>query len=471
MSSRNASAEGLEQSSRSRVLAESLRKVFEALEVSDIAYCVMRDFEQLFVEEEHKEVDLIIDRKVLPLAKKVLEDFGFIEIPSWGHEPHRFFVMYLPEIGMWLKLDIVTALRFGKPVSCFGCDLLASMVEHRVYRECCYTLAPEDELLLLLVKAVVNDGEIRGSRADTLQQLWHLTRSDPDRRARLDSHLKSYFESSTDGKTAMDKLDHADWQWFVSRRAVLIRFLRAKQPVTTLGRYLRTRFLRLISPVLYVFFWRGASVALLAPDGAGKSTLAAHLLAHKHLRARLIYMGINLKASVVGLPTTPWFRKHASGAGGNPIKRIFARAFNFPNTLLEQWYRSLTGFYYQLRGRTVVYDRYVYDTWINPRPTRMLKRLRRFLIEQTCPDPGIVIFLDAPGAVLFARKHEHDAEWLEEKRQAYLEVGKRIPNLHIVDATQDLRSVTAEATSIVWGYYCNRHGSQSAPGAIKPTGT
>jgi thymidylate kinase len=450
---------------------ETLRKVFEALEVSGIPYCVMRDFEQLFVQEADKEIDLIVDRKIFPSAKKVLKDLGFIEMPSWGHEPHRFFVIFLPEIEMWLKLDIVTALRFGKPVSCFGSDLLARMMEHRIYRECCFTLSPEDELLLLLIKGVVNDSGIRGSRADALQGLWEQTKLDPERKARLDSRLKVYFGTSTDGNSALDRLDHADWRWFVSRREQLIRFLLVSQPVRTLGRYLRTRFTRLISPLLYAVFRRGVSVALLAPDGAGKSTLAAHLLAQKHLRARLIYMGINLDASVVGLPTTPWFRKHADGAGGKSIKWFVARALNFPNTLLEQWYRSLTGFYCRLRGRTVVYDRYVYDTWINPRPTRLIKRLRRFLIERTCPHPDIVIFLDAPGAVLFSRAHEHSVEALEKKRQAYLEVGTKIPNLHIVDATQDLRAVSAEATSIVWGFYGDRHGSQSPHSAIKPTGT
>jgi len=450
------------------MLIETLRQTFEALDASDIPYCVMRDFEKLFVEEDDKEIDLIIDRRVFPSARKVLDDLGFIETPSWGHEPHRFFVTYLTEIEMWLKLDIVIALRFGKPVSCFGDGLLISMVEHRIYRECCYTLAPEDELLLLLIKAVVNDGGIRGSRADALQRLWQQTKSDPERKARLDSQLRAYFGPNADGNRA---LDHADLRWFVSRRAELIKSLFVSQPVRTVGRYLRTRFMGLISPLLYAVFWRGGSVALLAPDGAGKSTLAAHLLAQKHLRARLIYMGINLKASVVGLPTTPWFRKHVEGAGGNSIKRIVAKVLNFPNTLLEQWYRSLTGFYCRLRGRTVVYDRYVYDTWLNPRPTRLIKRFRRFLIEQTCPDPDMVILLDAPGTLLFSRKHEHDAHSLEQKRQAYLKVGTRIPNLHIVDATQDLRAVSAEATSIVWGFYCNRHGSQSPHSVIKPTRT
>ena len=450
---------------------EALQKVFEALDVSGIPYCVMRDFEQLFVEEADKEIDLIVDREVFPLAKRVLEEIGFIETPSWGHEPHRFFVTYLPKIEMWLKLDIVTALRFGKPVSCLGGDLLASMMEHRIFRECCYTLAPEDELLLLLIKGVVNDGRLEGSRADALLGLWQQTKSDPQRKARLDSQLQAYFGSNTDGTRALDRLEYAEWPWFISRRAQLIRSLAVSQPVRTVGRYLHTRFMRLCNPLFYAVFWRGVSVALLAPDGAGKSTLATHLLEQMHLRARLIYMGINLKASVVGLPTTPWFRKHADGAGGKSIKWFVARALNFPNTLIEQWYRSLTGFYYRLRGRTVVYDRYVYDTWINPRPTRLLKRLRRFLIERTCPNPDIVIFLDAPGAVLFSRAHEHSVEALEKKRQAYLEVGTRIPNLHIIDATQDLRAVSAEATSIVWGFYGDRHGSHSPHGAIKPTGT
>jgi GTPase SAR1 family protein len=48
------------------------------------------------------------------------------------------------------------------------------------------------------------------------------------------------------------------------------------------------------------------AVALLAPDGAGKTTLAHALRYGFYLSTRYMYMGTNPTSSTLTLPTTRW---------------------------------------------------------------------------------------------------------------------------------------------------------------------
>ena len=83
--------------------------------------------------------------------------------------------------------------------------------------------------------------------------------------------------------------------------------------------------------------------------------------------------------------------------------------------------------YHVLRGRFVIYDRYVYDSWLAPRVRSVHKRIRRWLLDSACPAPDLVVLLDAPGELLYRRKGEHSVEWIEQQRQGYLSLADRVP--------------------------------------------
>jgi thymidylate kinase len=123
------------------------------------------------------------------------------------------------------------------------------------------------------------------------------------------------------------------------------------------------------------------------------------------------------------------------------------------NRVIEQWYRSITAMYHLVRGRFVIYDRYMYDSWLISRKMNWRKRLRRGLLEICCAPPDLVILLDAPGEVLFQRKGEHSPEWLEQQRQGYLKLAERLPQMCIIDAQQSAEQVRRQATSLIWRAY------------------
>jgi thymidylate kinase len=165
-------------------------------------------------------------------------------------------------------------------------------------------------------------------------------------------------------------------------------------------------------------------------------------------------MGTNPDACTVGLPTTRWLQEGVKTLPGSKLRlrRLF-KGLSFGNRLMEQWYRCGVGLYHKWRGHFVLFDRYMYDSWIAPRALPPGKRLRRWLLEQTCPTPDLVVVLDAPGALLYKRKGEHTPERLEQQRQAYLGLQTRVPNLVVVDATRTAHAVRRTVTALIWHAY------------------
>ena len=208
------------------------------------------------------------------------------------------------------------------------------------------------------------------------------------------------------------------------------------------------------------------SVALIGPDGAGKTTITRMLEQSSGIRFKYLYMGIDIPASNVALPTARWVERLKSrrrdsvtsggpGAGNardvrtlRPRGRAGVRSVaRLGFRLADEWFRQVVSWTYQIRGFAVLYDRhFVFDfaPEITGRAEPLDRRIHRWCLHQLYPQPNLVIFLDAPGALLFARKGESTVEELERRRQGFLQLGKRIRGFVRVDATKPLPEVYAE---------------------------
>ncbi|RPJ00939.1 MAG: hypothetical protein EHM39_04075, partial [Chloroflexi bacterium] len=60
------------------------------------------------------------------------------------------------------------------------------------------------------------------------------------------------------------------------------------------------------------------TVAVIGPDGAGKSTVTHELLHKLSLPAKYVYMGVNLESSKMVLPTTRLFLELKKRRGKRP---------------------------------------------------------------------------------------------------------------------------------------------------------
>lgn len=214
------------------------------------------------------------------------------------------------------------------------------------------------------------------------------------------------------------------------------------------------------------------SVALIGPDGAGKSTISRALVEGSPLAFKGIYMGDNIEACNFALPTSrlvQYFRRRRRGAnpgkatgGDTPVRssrrkgsleQMLWSACRLVNFLAEEWYRQLLSWSYQARGYTVLYDRhFLFDFSLDGVESDVWpieKRVHRWFLTWLYPRPNLVIYLDAPAAVLFARKGEKTLTELENRRQAFLHQGTQVRSFVRVDATQPLEKVCAEVCRII----------------------
>ncbi len=207
---------------------------------------------------------------------------------------------------------------------------------------------------------------------------------------------------------------------------------------------------------------RFRTVALVGPDGSGKSAVAEALLKNCPLPLVYLYMGTSIESSNYALPTSRlihWWkvRKHKQSLrqSGKEIPdnvnlhgiehRVDKRGklgglIRLLRRVSEESYRQLVSWTFQLRGKVVLYDRhFLFDACPvpgDPGKHRITDRIHHWFLKSFYPRPGLVIFLDAPAEVLFSRKQEVPVDYLEQDRMKLMAKRSYAQKFITVDATR-----------------------------------
>jgi thymidylate kinase len=228
---------------------------------------------------------------------------------------------------------------------------------------------------------------------------------------------------------------------------------------------------------------RGFTVALIGPDGAGKTTVARAIQDEFQGSVKYLYMGVNPEASNRRLPTTKLVHlirriraarrsheslnsfTHTTAKPTSVSVRSALRAVRLTlalvNRLAEEWYRYGIAWSSVLRGSIVLFDRHFYADYYAsdvstaaPRPVQ--RRIHGFMLYHFYPRPDLLVYLDAPAEVLFDRKGEGTVESLDRRRQDYLEVMRTTNNATVVDANRPLDQVTRDVSEIIRSFSAAR---------------
>lgn len=217
------------------------------------------------------------------------------------------------------------------------------------------------------------------------------------------------------------------------------------------------------------------TVALIGPDGSGKTTISRRLETELGLTVTSIYMGVNLDSSSVMLPQTRLIRALRRAARGNdpkaasdiktfkpPPKTVLRRltysvrsGLRLANWLAEERYRLSVARRHVRRGRIVVFDRhffadfYAADIRKTQGSRRMAQRIHGFVLQHLCPKPDLVVCLDAPAEVLYARKPEGTIERVRRLREECLALRDLFPEFVVVDAALPEDEVVNETAAAI----------------------
>jgi thymidylate kinase len=393
-----------------------------ALDEQQAVWCLLREDD---LDSTGGDIDVLVARADLDRIVRALARLGFSRLPVWGHGSHTFLVGYHRDSDSWIWLDVVTDVRFG-PYQSIRVPVEAELLLRRERRNGMPVLAPADAFWMLLLHSLLDKDSIPIRHQARLRQL--VPRG--SRESSLPTLVEYAASPAWTSEHVVELIEAADWAALESlgrllRRRLLgwrgrLAFLRA------LGnRALRTLRRKVLRPP-------GLIVALLAPDGAGKSTLAVGLRrSFPTYDVRIVYMGLY------------------QGDDTGFVHRM--PGVYVATRLVLAWMRYLRARTHRAAGRLVVLDRYVYDTLLPPsHPMSRLRRAHAWLVGHALPAPDLALVLDIPGETAFARKGEDEPGTLELQRQGYLDLARRLRHAHVIDATADADTVRRHAVSLIW---------------------
>lgn len=410
-------------------LHPALAAAFEAIDAAGVEWCLLRG--EAGLGAPGGDVDLLVRAPDLPRLARALAPLGFAAVPAWGHGSHRFFVAPDEASDDWFKLDVVTELSYGANQA-LATDVAAECLARRRRTGSLSLLAPDDGFWSLLLHCLLDRGDVPAHHARALLALVGSARADgPLARA-----VAPFCPQQWDPGRIVAHAAVSNWAALVTVGRELEERWAAARPVEVRRRAAVNRAARWAGKVRKLLRRNGVSIALLGPDGSGKSSVAAGLQRSFFLPVRTLYVGL--------------YGREAVGRDRPGPLRLVAR-------LVWLWRVSLAARLHQARGGLVVFDRHPYEVDAGP-PERLGlgARVRRFVVARSCVAPDVAVLLDAPAEVMYARKVEHTVEELEEQRQRLHGLRARLPALEVVDASEPVELVRREITRRVWKTYAAR---------------
>jgi thymidylate kinase len=186
-------------------------------------------------------------------------------------------------------------------------------------------------------------------------------------------------------------------------------------------------------------------IVILGPDGAGKSSVIDGLMDRLECGGRIVKMRHLKPRFVAQLRNQPVII--VVDPHGKPPRGALLSLVKIVVWLIEEWYAHL---FHEKKEAVLICDRYYHDLLVDPKRYRFGAPVwTAELVGRLMPQPKLWILLDAPADVLQARKQEVTAEETVRQCDAYRAFVRKQRQYVIVDASQPLDKVIADAAHAI----------------------
>lgn len=433
----------------------ALNEYFEKLKEQNVKFCVLSGYEGLPEVIVSQDVDILVSRRELGKAADILKSV-FQKYGSAYYTVHRFkgrhtYLFYFQgENGFIrgsLKIDLFVNFEFRGRIFLTSLEILENMRHYKHF----YIPGVVHKAFMGLVKGIMKGGSAWEKYLPKIQEGLR------DNTREIEVLLKRIFKVKTItfliSSLSSGRIHEIEK---VRKNLIFETYTRSfwRNPISftfnLFGHYLIAGS-RILSPPHYM-------IALLGPDGVGKSTLIDKIKLNLvdllkvdfdtsrsfHIRPKLfptITQMFKSKGISDEKPTLPYKAWQSTS-----FFVSFVRLFFF-------WVDYVLGYIVKIlpelnNYNVVILDRYYYDILIDPSrykiklPYSILKAFY-FLL----PKPEVVFFLDAPPEIILQRKQELSKAQLERLLEKYRNLKLEFNNVYILDATNSPDRLSIEVVS------------------------
>lgn len=429
-----------------------LYAIIERLNACKLDYCIQNgyrdmpesyptDIDIFYRNASEKELDEIVKVAAYDAGLKIIQKvaMGYYHFVYW-------LTPELPDPGFQLELDFQSELsRKSMPHYYIPTKLLDRKIEYKNF----YIPYPTDEIIYTVLRRVVKNN-FTSSHLATITKAYNTNPTVIERelmeelpQSIVDIILKivttqsiSVFEECYDTLNAYICQES-------KRHSTMIK--RFSQWYYNIIRMLPLRFFR---PC-------GMDIALLAPDGGGKSTVLDALRQY----GITSFAGVERKYIRPGLfKNIGQYKPNAKpemANNPNPHGRK-------PDGIIKSWVRFLTylidfsvGYYIKVvplkwQRKLVAFDRYYYDYYVDMYRyhyslPKWVPRLFAFMI----PSPSLTFILFAPANVIYNRKKELTFEETRRQCEAFRNLAEIIPNAVLVDVNRPISIIVEDIVKMI----------------------
>jgi len=393
------------------------------------------------------DVDLVVNRESIGRihadVETVCNSLRMRIVQLLQHEQCAYYFVltwFEEEDWRYLKLDICSDYLRNARLLMTADELLAGRQQDE---ETGYFIPPAEKNFLYYLLKKIDKGQL------TAEQLDYLCTNLADCRQDVLSELRRFWTESQ-SLEIIQCVTSGDLDMFRERIPSWQSALRRRTSVSVKSLYQES--IRIIKRVIHP---SGAWIAIYGPDGSGKSSVISRLVpamlpafrktSVTHFRPRIGAAADDGSGIVVDPHGKP--PRHPATS---VLKIIYYAADYMTGFLLKVLPAKI-------RSTFVVFDRYYDDLIIDSRrycyggPKWWLRAVRPLI-----PKPDLVFCLDADPEILQERKAEVSFEESKRQRDAYRDLAKRLPNGHLVDASQPLENVVSDVQTIVLNYMAAR---------------
>lgn len=446
---------------------EICSKVFsecvETLENKKIEYFILRNYTDLPEKNSGKDVDIVVNPKKLALSKKIIRTIfknnGFVYYDEAVFDSLHCMHGINLQSGHGIHIDLLAGYRAKGYEPMDFMLLYGKVIKYKNF----YVLKEPVNSVMLLVS------KIFGYKHPVIkekyrQQIYNAYINDTN-------EFKETLRYILSGKAyeEVDKrLEENDFGGIIEYGEIIseniiknsIKHHRIKSLKGALGFLLKSA-----KKIAICYRKYERSLAVVAPDGAGKTTFI-NVLSKKiengyvsdenkihvyHFRPGILpNLGeIGEKAGVMKQDKN-WEDPHRRAPAG-----FFSSVFRIVYYSMDY----IIGYKKMVRkdvhyDRFSVFDRYCYDLIADPERTRIKLPvcIRRFFVF-LCPKPGLTFFLWGNENNVYGRKKELTVDEIRHQNSLYKGMAEKKKGFYILDADKDVEDIADEAIKIILEYY------------------